>query len=201
MKQSQLAPDHLYTTGEVARFYQVSRPAVKKWIKSGKLRAVRTPGGHFRIPGRQLARFRKVADEPPRILVVDDAPEVLDLVVESVHYFWPEAKIETATDGYEALIKLGAFQPHVAVIDVYMPGLDGFEVCRRIKSNPVTSSTKLMVVSGHVAPDTGARARGAGADEFFAKPLSMPVLVDRLRVLLGDTPGTVPRNVPRHVNV
>jgi len=167
----------------VARFYKVSRPAVKKWIKSGKLRAVRTPGGHFRIPGGQLARFRKVSDDPPRVMVVDDSAEVLDIVVEAIHYFWSEAKIETATDGYEALIKLGAFQPHIAVIDVYMPGLDGFEVCRSIKSNPVTSSTKLMVVSGHVVAGTADRARRAGADAFVPKPLSMPRFVDRLRAL------------------
>jgi excisionase family DNA binding protein len=184
MKQSEPVRDRLFTTGDVARLFHVSRPAVKKWIKAGKLRAVRTPGGHFRIPGRQLERFRKVPDDPPRVLVVDDADEVLASVVDAIHQFWPGAKVEAASDGYEALIKLGAFQPHAAVVDIRMPGLDGFEVCRRIKSNPVTAGTKLVVVSGHADPDTARRARAVGADDFFPKPLAMPALIEQLRALV-----------------
>lgn len=187
MQQSQPPREPLYTTGDVARLFHVSVQAVKKWIKAGKLRAVRTPGGHFRIPARQLERFRRTReqDEPPRILLVDDSEDVLTTLADGFRHFWPEAKVECASDGYEALIKLGAFQPHVAVVDIRMPGLDGFEVCRRIKSNRVTSATKLLAITAHGDPDTSRRARAAGADDFLAKPVGIRTVTSHVRALLN----------------
>jgi excisionase family DNA binding protein len=192
VQQSQPRRERLYTTGDVARLFHVSRPAVKKWIKAGKLRAVRTPGGHFRIPARQLEGFRRTRDErePPRILLVDDSEDVLATLADGFRHFWPDAKIECASDGYEALIKLGAFQPHVAVVDIRMPGLDGFEVCRRIKSNQVTSATKLLAITAHADLDTPRRARAAGADDFLAKPMGIHTLTTRVRALLDPDEST-----------
>jgi excisionase family DNA binding protein len=186
VQQSQPGRESLYTTGDVARLFHVSRPAVKKWIKAGKLRAVRTPGGHFRIPARQLERFRRMREQqvPPRILLVDDSEDVLASLADGFRHFWPDAKVECASDGYEALIKLGAFQPHVAVVDIRMPGIDGFEVCRRIKSSHVTSATKLLVITAHADLETPGRARAAGADDFLTKPMGIETVTTRVRALL-----------------
>ena len=183
--QQPLKKQHLYTTGEVAARFAVSRVAVKKWIKRGKLVALRTPGGHFRVLGEQLERYDHPPAEAPRILVVDDEDVVLDVIADGLRTFWPDAKLETASDGYEGLIKLGAFRPNLAVIDIRMPVLDGFEVCRRVKSNPFTRDTKILAISAHDLPTVGARALKAGADRFLAKPFSISALVDIARELLG----------------
>jgi excisionase family DNA binding protein len=177
------APRRLYTTGDVARRFNVSRVAVKKWIRSGKLVGHRTLGGHFRIPADQLDRLDARQPEPPRVLVIDDDEAVVGVVVEGFRAFWPGAKLETASDGYEGLIQLGAFRPHVAIIDLRMPALDGFEMCRRVKTNPVTRGTKLIAISAYVA---AARAVAAGADLFVPKPFGVRALVTHARALLGD---------------
>ena len=175
----------LYTTGDVARRFRVSRVAVKKWIRSGKLVGHRTPGGHFRIPAEQLDRFDAPrAPEPPRVLVIDDDEGVLSLIAEGFRQLWPEAKLETATDGYEGLIQLGAFRPHLAIIDLRMKALDGFEVCRRAKRNPVTTGTKIIAISAYLAPEASRSALDAGADLFVAKPFSIRALIGHAGALL-----------------
>ncbi|MBI1736565.1 MAG: response regulator [Candidatus Rokubacteria bacterium] len=162
--------------------------AVKKWIRNGKLVGLRTPGGHFRIPAEQLDRFDAPPAEPPRVLVIDDDEAVVSLVVDGFRQFWPQAKVETATDGYEGLIQLGAFRPHVAIIDLRMPALDGFEVCRRVKANPATRGTRIIAISAYLAPAASRRALDAGADRFVPKPFAIRALVAHAGTLLGGGP-------------
>jgi len=125
------------TTGEVARRCRVSVGTVKNWIEAGKLEAFRTPGRHFRIRASELRRleaafgFGAEADESPRILVVDDQQDFVDLVLDALKDLVRGARVEGACGGYEGLLKIGSFQPHLLVLDLRMPGLDGFEVCRR----------------------------------------------------------------------
>lgn len=189
MKQRQPDPPRrLYTTGEVARRFHVSRVAVKKWIHSGKLVGHRTPGGHFRIPADQLDRFDAPRAEPRRVLVIDDEESLVSLVVDGFRQFWPDAKVETATDGYEGLIQLGAFRPHLAIIDLRMPALDGFEVCRRVKANPVTRGTRIIAISAYLAAPATRRALDAGADVFVPKPFAIRALVAHAAALLGGAP-------------
>ena len=132
------------TTGDVVKECGVSPASVKKWIGQAKLRALRTPGRHFRIPVEEFQRFRgayRFPAEPehaPRILVVDDSPIVVDFVMDTLRDVLPGSELEDASNGYEGLLKVGTFCPDLLVLDLRMPGLDGLEVCRRIKANPAT---------------------------------------------------------------
>src|SRR2546426_3667878 len=88
----------------------------------------------------------------------------------------------SASDGYEGLIKVGTFRPHILILDIRMPGLDGFQVCRRIKTDPITQSTKILAVSGYAEADVRTRIMEAGAEGFIAKPVKLAALqaeVDR----------------------
>lgn len=160
--------------------------SVETWIKQGRLRAVRTPGGHFRIPAHDFESFRaryRFPDEAERILVVDDDAATVDLMLECVDRARRGVKLEAVSNGYEALLKVGTYRPHVIVLDVFMPGLDGFEVCRRIKDGPETRSTKILVVSARSDETVRQQAEAAGADGFLAKPVEVGRLVDCLRTL------------------
>src|SRR3989475_4804724 len=181
------------TTGEVARRCQVSVGTVKNWIEAGQLEAFRTPGGHFRIKSSALRQFQSAfgfpadPDDRPRILVVDDQREFVDLAIDSLKVLLPDARLEGAGGGYEALLRIGSLQPHVLLLDLRMPGLDGFEVCRRVKEAPASKGTRIVAMTGFVDDQAEARALACGAAAFISKSAGLATLGRRITSLLdGD---------------
>ncbi len=112
------------TTGHVSKACEVSLVTVKKWIKQGKLKAFRTPGGHFRVAAGEFQRFRTTYGFPaeptdsPRILIVDDDPGVVSLVSDALRGIRPPLKLESAFDGYEGILRVGTFRPNLLVLDL-----------------------------------------------------------------------------------
>lgn len=180
------------TTGQAARHCLVSIPALTRWIRDGRLVTSKTPGGHCRIELQEFQRFLQQQRMPlypvprpeTRILVVDDEPRIVDTLVDFLAGDPRGFKLETATDGYEALIKVGAFQPSILVLDVVMPRLDGTEVCRRLKAAPQTRAIKILGVTGY--PDTIPALLQAGADACLAKPLELRQVQQELERLLAS---------------
>jgi two-component system cell cycle response regulator len=117
-----------------------------------------------------------------RVLVVDDIlPNVklLEAKLSSEYY-----DVLTATSGEEALQKIEMDSPDLVLLDVMMPGMDGFEVCERIKSNPAHAHIPVVMVTA--LTDTADRVRGleAGADDFLSKPVNDTALMARVRSLV-----------------
>src|SRR6186997_506724 len=116
-----------------------------------------------------------------RVLVVDDIAanvKLLDARL-SAEYF----DVLTATNGREALAVCERAECDVVLLDVMMPGLDGFEVCRQIKTNPATHHIPVVMVTALDQPVDRVRALDAGADDFLTKPVSDVALVARVRSL------------------
>lgn len=117
-----------------------------------------------------------------RVLVVDDLlPNVKLLEAKlSSEYF----DVVTANDGPSALVATEEQKPDIVLLDVMMPGMDGFEVCKRIKSNPKTTHIPVVMVTA--LSDSSDRIRGleAGADDFLTKPLNDTALFARVRSLV-----------------
>jgi len=119
---------------------------------------------------------------PARILVVDDDPtnvEVLTAWLESEH-----SVVSTAADGFEALAKIEAEKPDIVLLDVMLPEMDGFEVCRRIKSDPATEHIPVIMVTALSDVDDLVKGFEAGADDFVTKPFSGLALMARVRAQL-----------------
>src|SRR5215472_2792370 len=116
---------------------------------------------------------------PACILVVDDNALNVKLLVE-----WLEREsyvVSTAADGFEALAKIEAGEPDIVLLDVMMPGLDGFETCRRIKADPATVHIPVIMVTALQDVDDLVRGFEAGADDFLTKPVNGFTLMARVR--------------------
>jgi predicted signal transduction protein with EAL and GGDEF domain/FixJ family two-component response regulator len=123
-----------------------------------------------------------MSDPPIRVLVVDDdfATRLLASEALLANGFAP---IEAA-DGREALDQYDRTQPHAVLLDVHMPQLDGYEVCRRIRRRPGGVSTSIMVMTANDDVHAVQDAFAAGATDFLTKPLNLPLLAHRVRYML-----------------
>src|SRR5215813_2180605 len=116
-----------------------------------------------------------------RILVVDDVPANVKLLEArlSAEYF----DVITASSGAEALAMCARAECDIILLDVMMPDMDGFEVCRRLKSDPATHFIPVVMVTALDSPADRVRGLEAGADDFLTKPVSDLVLIARVRSL------------------
>jgi CheY-like chemotaxis protein len=118
-----------------------------------------------------------------RVLVVDDYEDNRQLYAETLVHSGFE--VDEAVDGLEALAKADAVTPDAIVMDLSMPRMDGWEAIRRLRAEPRTRSTPIIVLSGHAVGDELERAMKAGADEACPKPCTPDDLVRRVRKLLA----------------
>jgi two-component system cell cycle response regulator len=116
-----------------------------------------------------------------RVLVVDDIPANVKLLEArlSAEYF----DVMTAQSGPEALAMCERAECDIVLLDVMMPDMDGFEVCRRLKTNPITHHIPVVMVTALDQPSDRVRGLEAGADDFLTKPVSDVALISRVRSL------------------
>jgi DNA-binding response OmpR family regulator len=114
-----------------------------------------------------------------RILVADDDPVILRLL--QVNFRLEGFKVETAAHGEEALRKAREFVPALILLDVMMPGLDGWEVCRQLKEDPSTSSIPVIFLSARAQDEDRRRGYALGVVEYVTKPFDPGLLVATVR--------------------
>ena len=98
----------------------------------------------------------------------------------SVHKY----KTEVASSGFEAGAKVARFKPGLIILDLFMPEMSGFEVCRRIKEDPDTSHIKILALTGYDTEENREKIMKAGADGYMAKPVVIDVLIRHVEDLL-----------------
>jgi excisionase family DNA binding protein len=181
------------STFKIARLLDVNPSSVANWVDQGLLLAHRTPGGHRRISEADLVRFLKDHKMPipeelnpsrVRILVVDDEPAVCQMIVRALQAANREYEITDAQDGFRAGQLVAALKPDVVILDLRMPGMDGFEVCKLIKSQDDTHNTAVLAMTAFPSPENEQRIRACGADAFFTKPLNMGELLAAIKSLV-----------------
>ncbi|HKC13666.1 MAG TPA: response regulator [Vicinamibacteria bacterium] len=129
-----------------------------------------------------------MASEP--ILIVDDNPANLKLarvVLNREGY-----EVRTAADAEEALVTLRTFRPHLILMDLQLPGMDGFELTRRLKADPASSGIVILALTAYAMKGDEEKARAAGCDGYISKPISTRLLPAQIAEHLKPPSGGKP---------
>ena len=177
------------STFAIAKMLYVDPGSVANWIDQGMLPAHRTPGGHRRVATEDLVRFLRshkmpVPDElevaPTRILVVDDEAAVARMIARAIKTANPSYELIEATDGFRAGTLVASQMPDVVILDLRMPGMDGYEVCRLIKSQESTKHLSVLAMTAFPSPENEKRILDCGARVCLPKPLDMDRLLQEV---------------------
>jgi DNA-binding response OmpR family regulator len=125
---------------------------------------------------------RATPSAPPRILIADDTPQAAELL--EAYLADCEYELRTAGDGEQTLQLVATWKPDLILLDIMMPRISGFEVCKRLRANPATRDIAVLMVTALDQPSDVERAVEAGCDEFLSKPINKNVLLHRVRALL-----------------
>ena len=121
--------------------------------------------------------------QPPTILVVDDVPENLELMAALLSQEgW---RVRVANSGERALRLVHAYPPDLILLDIMMPEVDGYEVCREIKADPRTAHIPVIFMTAKAEVEDETYGLGLGAEDYIVKPISPPIVVARVRTHLA----------------
>ncbi len=193
-----------FSSFEIAKICQVSPSSVTRWIHEGKLPASTTAGGHHRVLAENLLKFLKSLKMPipPELgeaekksaslkaLVIDDEFGVREMIRWMFQRHFPDIEIQEADEGFAAGWKACALKPRLVILDLMLPGLDGYKVCQFIRSFEELKETKILAMTGLQTADVRTKMLQFGADDFIAKPFDVGVLRQKIDALLGLAKNT-----------
>jgi len=178
------------TPGEVADLLMVSSAAVRRWAAEGDLKAMTTPGGHRRFLPEDVERFasqKNIAIQASennqlRVLIVDDDKQFSGYLVKMLAKYGEKIESELVNNGFDAGIKIHEFNPNVVLLDLMMPGMDGFQVCERLKSDRATKNIRVIAMTGYPSAMNVEKILAAGAEVCLSKPVDRHELLELLGV-------------------
>ncbi len=163
-----------------------------------------TPGGHrlydrestitvirkiqyLNQQGKTMEEIKKellVSAEKKKILVIDDEPETGNLVLELVKDKFPGFETKIVYDGFNAGVVLHQYMPDLVILDLMLPGVNGFDVCRQIRAGHYLGATKILAITGFDSEDNKKKIFECGANDYLAKPMEIPALTEKISTLL-----------------
>ncbi len=187
--------EKILTTYQISKLCSVDLSTVITWIDQGKLPAYRTPGGHRRVKLDDFLAFVKKYNLPmpseidvelnPKVLIIDDEPGIIKLITKAIKKQDSDIKIESAMDGFEAGRKILDFLPDLIILDLKLPGVDGFEICKAIKRDERLKDTKILAITAYATPENKKKILESGADDFISKPFEIGDLMISVNKLLS----------------
>ncbi len=189
-----------FTTGEAAKACGVKLNTIKNWIRNGDLAAIRTPGGHWRIPKSAFMAFMDTFNTPARppagdtditnkrILIIDDDIAAHELIVGALDMQSDSFDVHSAHHGYSGLIEIGRLQPDLILLDIMMPDINGLEIIHRLKAadSPLPDARIIAITAASDRRLVVNRIRNAGIEALLFKPLDIDALIGTVRQVLGD---------------
>ena len=185
----------ILTVSQAGKYCKVSSKTIINWVEAGHLKAYKTVGGHRRIKREDLDQFLRAkgmplpeepkVEERKKILVVDDDRIIVETIVQALEEDEYGYEMISASDGFEAGLQVNHFKPDLLILDIMMPDINGYEVCQKIKYNPETKETKIIVLSAYLNDEAFTQMKEYGADACFSKPLPLEQLKFEVAKLLG----------------
>jgi CheY-like chemotaxis protein len=133
-------------------------------------------------PSTNAGAPRPAAETPPRVLIADDNPQGVELL--EAYLSGSDYEVATAADGEETLRQVKQWHPDLILLDIMMPKISGFEVCKRLRADPATQSIAVLMITALDQPSDIERAVEAGTDDFLTKPINKTELLLRVRSVL-----------------
>lgn len=198
MKKTILASEMIATdtqeicsTREAANLLGVSLRTVQLWVENGELQAWKTVGGHRRVSLLSVKKLMQSRQTKPasarpmfRVLVLEDDPDLLKLYHLTMESWDMAPEVLTASNGFEGLIEIGKSNPDLLITDLKMPGMDGFELIRRLKGNSRYSGLHIVVVTGLSKSEIQQEGGLPKSVTVFSKPVPFPELESLVRGLM-----------------
>ncbi len=190
-----------YAPNELAKLLMVSPVTVRYWANKGWIRAELTPGGHRRFSRKEVERFARArgislhrpASDGLRILIVDDEPDICAELAELLKASLPGVSTKSAYSGFEVGMSVVTFHADIVLLDLMMPQMDGFEVCRQLRSDSMSSRVRVIAMTGYYTEENARRIIEAGAECCLKKPLDTAELFAAIGA--GAEPEAVERRV------
>jgi len=192
-------PEKIYTTYQIGKFCQVNIRTVIRWIETGKLKAYSTPGGHRRVKWSDLITFltqnrmpipREIEEaKKKKVLVVDDDPDFQAIVTQMLQKI-ADVEIQTTSSGFDAGILVAEWYPDLILLDFIIPDLDGFEVTKKIRSNPRLKKIPIIAVTSITDQQELERVKTCGVNAVVTKPIESESFLKKIdRVLYATNLG------------
>ena len=128
-------------------------------------------------PGEQM--IISDGERAVRVLVVDDEPLIVQMLTIALTY--EKFEVSVARDGIGAIQQASQTKPDLVILDIMMPGLDGFEVCRRLRAS---GDAGILMLTARGEDQDQVRGLNSGADDYLVKPFTLPVLLARIKAIL-----------------
>ncbi|MBF0311700.1 MAG: response regulator [Magnetococcales bacterium] len=175
--------EYLSTT-EAARLLRVSLPTIHHWAQRGVLRSWKTPGGQRRIASasvdallrQQRRELTPVSTAGFSILLVEDDQDQVALFRQKTSQWRISLELLVAGNGFDGLILAERHKPDLLVVDLLMPGMDGFRMIRELRDEPILSRMRVVVVTSLSQEEIDQQGGLPASVPVFRKPLSFPKL-------------------------
>lgn len=189
----------VYSALEVANICGVVNQTAINWIRNGYLKAFSTPGGQYRVYQDDLIDFmnkrhmRIPADlvketesgESKSVLIVDDDRGLNCVITKFFEKRFPEFEVFQAFDGFEAGAQLVSRKPDIVLLDLNLPGVDGFSLCTRINESDEFGKPVVFVITSLNDDGVEEDVKKKGASEFFRKPLNLVEIAEAVKKVIG----------------
>ncbi|MEI7612584.1 MAG: response regulator [Betaproteobacteria bacterium] len=190
------ATDEYITTRQAAKILGLSLGTVQQMAESGVLSAWKTSGGHRRVSlasVKEQLRRRSTHNSQTlaqsdvlSVLIAEDDPSLQKLYTMTMNNWALPVSLQIVSNGFEGLVQIGQQPPDILILDLMMPGMDGFEMIRNLRANPVLSSMDIIVVTG-MSPDS-VKDRGGlpKGTTLYSKPIPFAQLQGFLQAKLAQ---------------
>lgn len=185
----------IYSPYDIASICQTGVENVLNWIQDGKIIYFQIPGGHCRVAHDSLERFLEDnrmlkpeswngSVEKFRVLVVEDDRDLLEIIGELLKN---EMRLEVRTEdnGFNAGLQIASWHPDLILLDFVMEGMNGFDVCKKLRENPETIDIPVLALTALTSPENRRAVLNCGVSDFLGKPFSSEDLLKKVRSLLG----------------
>ncbi|MEW6564293.1 MAG: response regulator [Spirochaetota bacterium] len=188
----------IFSALEVANICGVVNQTAINWIRNGYLKAFTTPGGQYRVYAEDLKTFldergMRIPDELVElmqdevewktILIVDDDKDLNDLMKKYLEKKLVGYMVYQAYDGFEAGKALAEYRPGFIFLDIDLPGVDGHNLCKKIKEDPTFGKPFVIAMTGLDIPEEKRAILDEGADAFFGKPIDFEMVLKTVNEL------------------